>query len=410
MANAPTTSVQQDENNLTSNSVIAGENQAAASSNTTKDTVSVLEFLTGGTCQRKVLTRNELLVKAQEKCKQIYNSTLGAFRQTDLRLLSAYDWVSPPESLVVVRRFAVLISINGLQALVLWDRMFLFVPAEATDVIDLIQSKFIELSSGLLDSNLTFGRPPTLSSLGDLTAMDVQAESSISKSDNQFHKRSNVAFEICAYEAVLWTAMKLFQRNHSRLKPEITRITGMLLSDQAFATLDALWRVREQTAELQSRVENDVAVLCDLTLDDREMALMSFSNMLRDPARYQLELPAWSDDHKDVEILIEAYIQRFGSLVQDVRFSLDKMTLTESSVSVVLDINRNKVIKLNIVVNSVTSFSAIGAFISGMFSVNINSYMETIMDPPVFVIEATLLFGLFLVCVVGLIWFSYRQL
>jgi magnesium transporter len=98
-------------------------------------------------------------------------------------------------------------------------------------------------------------------------------------------------------------------------------------------------------------------------------------------------------------MLLENYIQRFDSVINEIRWLIEQTELAESSIAIDLDVARNRLLRMNITITAVTAFSGIGAFISGIFGMNLNSGLQTIDDPPVFWIVSGTLFFAFLLAV-----------
>jgi len=291
--------------------------------------IALLEYRkTSGTWNAQEWTRQELLRTAQGKCQQLFHTTVGALKQGDIRFVNT-EVSSEAEPMFLVRMLAFFVNLNCVRALILPDRMLLFIPEKEEEVVLMVQSKIAELSTGILDSNLTFREELQLGSL-DLNEPRLSTEEPIAKMDSETKANMQVisssrgvmtrqrnssqtvvgrseAFELYTFEAVLWTAMKLLERDRDRLAPQIERITLLAMKDQSSSTLQSLRQIRKTTFALLSRAERELSVLVDLTSNDREMALMSFSNVLKNPEHYRSDAPhtTWTHLQHDMEMLLK---------------------------------------------------------------------------------------------------------
>ena len=213
-------------------------------------------------------------------------------------------------------------------------------------------------------------------------------------------------FELHALEAVLWTSMKLLEREHDILLPRVLESNSKATHDHSEATLDLLRQTRLAVNRVLADSQSQAAALTALTLDDRSMALLLFSHVLKNPKRYEDDSNEhhWIYDHDEIEVLFETYIQRFGSTIHKIRHFIEELNVADSNITIGLDISRNKLLKMNIFVTSITAFSGIGAFISGVFGMNLNSQIEDITDPPIFWIITGMLFAFFFVGVFSMVF------
>jgi len=81
-----------------------------------------------------------------------------------------------------------------------------------------------------------------------------------------------------------------------------------------------LRRTQETAKALLSRASRDVSALAELVINDRDLALMCFSKVMRNPERYRYgadEL-TWIHDHDEVEAIVQTYIQRIDSIIHDI--------------------------------------------------------------------------------------------
>ena len=201
-------------------------------------------------------------------------------------------------------------------------------------------------------------------------------------------------FELYALEAVLWTAMKLLEREQDILWPKVMKTTYMARKERADSALEFLRNTRIHANRLLANSQAQLAALTKLTLDDEFMNLLQFAHTNNDPHHEH------HDHQESMNILLQSYIQRFESLIQEFRYFVEELDDSELTIEVGLDKVRNKLLKINMYMNAIAAFSGIGAFVSALFGTNLNSMIQNIYNPPLFWIVFALLLIIFCVEVI----------
>ena len=201
-------------------------------------------------------------------------------------------------------------------------------------------------------------------------------------------------FELYALEAVLWTAMKLLEREQDILWPKVMRTTYLARKEHADSALEFLRNTRIHASRLLANSQAQLTALTKLTLDDEFMSLLQFAHTNNDPHHDH------HDHQESMNILLQSYIQRFESLIQEFRYFVEELDDSELTIEVGLDKVRNKLLKINMYMNAIAAFSGIGAFVSALFGTNLNSMIQNIYNPPLFWIVFALLLILFCVEVI----------
>jgi len=97
--------------------------------------IALLEYRkTSGTWNAQEWTRQELLRTAQGKCQQLFHTTVGALKQGDIRFVNT-EVSSEAEPMFLVRMLAFFVNLNCVRALILPDRMLLFIPEKEEEVV-----------------------------------------------------------------------------------------------------------------------------------------------------------------------------------------------------------------------------------------------------------------------------------
>lgn len=138
--------------------------------------------------------------------------------------------------------------------------------------------------------------------------------------------------------------------------------------------------------DLLSKANSIRGILHDLLLDDRTMSLMSFSKITKNPKLYSIsqdknDEELWINEHVEVEMLIESYLQLIESTIISINNAKKRIVKNaETDLLLKLDIARNKLLKVEIGIQAITSACAVGAMVAGIFGMNLPSGIST--TPP----------------------------
>ena len=381
-----------------------------------KDSLLVLEMCPNGATSLVSLSRNEIYEKGQEKCREVFGSLHQAIRFRDLRLLVRETTTSDP--VIVARMLSCIISLDRVRALLLWDRLYFFLPDGADEQIRLIRAKMYELQSGILDSGKGMvERAMSSSELsnyalipepgthpGDLAKLASPKVSAGNLSMDPLDRQNSNAsvpsndnsndFYLHALETMVWCAVVLLEKEYETLKPVIESITRRAKKDHHELTLEKLRQVRATGTRFLANANRHVAALTTISNNDHDMALMSFKHVLAKPERYREDVPEteWISHHDDIEVLLESYAQRLDSLISDLSFLIEQIERAEVNIAIDLDLARNRLLRLNLIVSVITVLAALGALVAGLFGMNLNSNIQETYDPPIFWIVSAITF------------------
>ena len=417
--------------------------------------IFVLEFRKDGAWDYETLNRREILEMGQQKCIQVFGASSEMLQLRDVRVLLPDSTSAEPT--IIVRKLACLVSLTLVRALVLPDRMIVFVPYGADELIYILSVKMKELFAGIQDSNLTIAPEYATDPAEDEEVLDddknVVNESQAlihSKRDREellssrreraelLSKRDRAelmerrlsesrdrsvgsgsfetamdieSFELLALEGVLWTAIKLLERDYQKLVPEVEHTIRTAKHAITVQSLNLMRQCRERASLLLARAEAEQRALSSLSNNDRDLALLSFDEVLRNPHRYRdSDTDVVDHDNKSNDMMIEAYIQRFDSLILHIRFMLEQVEFAQSNIAVSLDITRNKLLKVENAVNIMTSFAEVGTLVVTIFAMNLNSTIQNLPSAAPFWILFGILFLGFLLGGMLLFYFANRYI
>ena len=227
-----------------------------------------------------------------------------------------------------VRHSALVVSLEGLRAIILHDKMFLFDRGtEKTQHLLFIAKQSI------------LARPD---------AEDPQP------------------FEFKALEGILIFLAMGLDREFEILKPAIDVYLHQLPNELTTKMLEEL-RVRKQLLNhFHSRASNIKNILENLLDEDEDMA-----NMYLTEKHASQNYVRSSGDHSEIETLLEAYLQVIAEHVNQSTLLNDAIDDTEDLVSIHLDTLRNRLLAVELACSVVSMAVGAGGLIASMFGMNL---------------------------------------
>lgn len=226
-----------------------------------------------------------------------------------------------------VRHSAIVVSLESLRAIILFNKMFLFDPArEETRQLVMLARKCVLTNP---------------------------------EGDNP------QPFEFNALEGILIFVAVRLEKEFGSFKPEIDKYLHQLPKELTTKMLEELRRKKQQLSHFHSRANNVKTILENLLEDDEEMADMYLTekhntlNAVRD-----------AQDHGEAETLLETYLQVIEELVNHASLLDDAIDDTEGLVMIHLDTLRNRLLTVELSLSVVTMMSTLGSVISGVFGMN----------------------------------------
>lgn len=251
-----------------------------------------------------------------------------------------------------VRHSAIVVSLEGMRAIILYDRLLLFDPLrnETKQLLNVAQKCIMSMPDA--------DNPQT--------------------------------FEFNALEGILiFVAMRL-EREFDTLKPQIDKYLHHLPNELTTKMLEELRRKKQQLNHFHSRACNVKTILENLLDEDDEMA-----NMYLTEKHEQGRMIRDCHDHSEVETLLEAYLQVIEEHVNHASLLHDAIEDTEDLVMIHLDTLRNRLLSVELTLSVVSMMFGAGGVIAGAFGMN--------LQMPLFEQDASTLWFLFVVVMIVLI-------
>ena len=308
----------------------------------------------------------------------------GALQIRDLRRLDPEGTYSS-ESCILVRKFAVLVNLDQIRALILPDVCFLVLGSGVDSMLEILRY--------FISSNHISYEFPAEPSNGSIFPIDEYC--------------AERPFELFALEVLFETLCgvenhpnpdrldlsdvdySLLGRENALLRREVIEVDR----DQGATNMEELRQIAMESSKFKRKITAIRRVLKELLESDSDMALMQISKVLQDPMRYNEErLTDWSWDHEDIETLIAAYfenIDQFRAKAKDQNYMLK---LRRGQMVLTLDSARNRLLRIDLYFSVITAMAGIGALGAGIFGMNLNSHIQE-ADGVFWSVSAALCFG-----------------
>mmetsp|Transcript_30145 Transcript_30145/g.96185 ORF Transcript_30145/g.96185 Transcript_30145/m.96185 type:complete len:592 (-) Transcript_30145:333-2108(-) len=267
----------------------------------------------------------------------------------DLRKLSVNYSVSNTAS-IIVRKHVILMNFDPLRAIVLHDRLLLLVPDGADSILLKTESRLTE-----------FCKP-----------VSQEVASALDHDENS-------PFELNAVEAVLSTVTEILNSEYQSIEPIVASTLQALQANNLRFAQDRLKFVKINIDAETTRVENMKMALERVLDDDFDMAMMRLSKMRDEPELYNSVplSPEVISDHDNVEILLEAYLENLATLQTKLKFLHQQIQNTEESVTLKLDLSRNRLLTIDTIIAVVSCGFGLGGMVAGTFGMNLKNNNES---------------------------------
>jgi hypothetical protein len=284
-----------------------------------EDSKELLEF------KARYGTGKETSHKAMQKA--LRNYLRNSLQPRDIRQVDPAFSAKPA---LWVRHSALVVSLEGVRAIVLHDKVFLFDPdhAVAKAAVAVIQQS-VMTSPDLLDD-------------------------------------PDMPFEFRALEGIFIVGIVGLEREFNQLNPEVESHLHELPTQLTSKMLEELRIKKQRLNQFLSRAHSVRDILEKLLDEDEDMANMYLSEKHRSP-----HISRDVGDHDQVEMLLEAYMQVIDELVNRADLLNDAIDDTEDLVMIHLDTLRNKLLSVDLALSVFSMTFGFGGLMSGVFGMNL---------------------------------------
>jgi magnesium transporter len=229
-----------------------------------------------------------------------------------------------------VRHSALIVSLEGVRAIILHDKIFLFDP----------NSNVAQRASTVIRQSVT-------------TTTDMQGD-------------PHLPFEFKALEGIFIIGILGLEQEFNSMKPVIDQHLHALPNDLTTRMLEELRINKQKLHHFLARAHGVRDVLDKLLDEDEDMANMYLSEKHASPSQSRNV-----ENHDEVEMLLEAYMQVIDELVNRADLLNNAIEDTEDLVMIHLDTLRNRLLSVDLALNIFGMAFAFGGCFSSVFGMNL---------------------------------------
>jgi magnesium transporter len=305
---------------------------------------------------------------------------IQAIQPRDMRKIDPH-FSSGVDAVLLVRRSTIMFSMAHIAAVVLHDRCYLVVPQGADSILSVMMDRLRDIE--ILSSPLKKEEEEE-----DEYNEESKNENQEKKEDeNKKKKKENIImndksqdgniipFEFLALEAMLATMRDSISKKLEGLETRARKALRKLRQNVLTQGRETLFITSEELHDVELRVNAIEKALKEVLDCDEDMACMYLTRLQEDPDTF--DDPDFTMFHEEVELLLESYLQDIrglGARAERLRFEI---TSTEKLVTLELDAVRNRLLQVDLALESMTMTIGFGAMIAGLFGMNLRSGKET---------------------------------
>jgi len=231
-----------------------------------------------------------------------------------------------------VRRDALVVSLEGVRAIILHDRLFLFDTDGASmgPAFNVIVERLGSIGGGL-------GLEETF-----------------------------LPFEFRALEGILIFACVALETEFVAIEPALTRSLETLAVALTADRLEELRALEQRLNTFYGRARKVQHVLQDVLEEDEDMANMYLSEAHKHPDLRRNPL-----DHEEAEQLLETYMQMVDDLTNRAALLNQAIDDTENIIEIHLDVLQNKLLLVSLIISMATTVLGAGAMVTSLFGMNL---------------------------------------
>lgn len=201
-------------------------------------------------------------------------------------------------------------------------------------------------------------------------------------------KTLSIPFEFQLTEINLDSIAYDLQKRTSQMAIEFKNVREHAYHQITVGSLRDLAQLKERVDQHKRNIDSSAKAILDLLAHDEDLIGMYLS----DPKQRDLS------DHIQAELLLEASAKQMAELLRSISDLSDSVQTLESAIGFILDTVRNDLLAFEIRINILTMGLAIGAFVGGIFGMNLlNGYEQ---QPMVFYLVSGSSLGLIAIVVV----------
>jgi magnesium transporter len=389
-----------------------------------------------------------------------YRERLGGFlHPRDMRrLVTPFSASNEPE--IIVRRHAILLNFDTLRAIILRDRLLVVVPDGADSILVELEKRLrggfdntdhdtsysldhFDTASNPDDSTPAPSMDPMIpKQTGDTesgadtdSTVDLQKDGSeleplefvdsafLTEGEQDFFEALvenewdelegkawiDLPFELQSVDAVLSCVTSMLADDVLELQFAANAVIVSMLEQGTNVddhSQEVLRQMKNSVQEMTSRVDGFNRALDEILEDYEDMTLMNLSRLLTHPERFIQPVPqsVLDEESDEPELILEAHLQRGHTLNNGLRLIQGQITSTEEYAERKSDEIRNRLLYINLLLQTLSLSVAIGSFVGSIFGMNVLNQYEDSSSAFYVIICVTLTFmagfGLFVIALI----------
>ncbi|ETR97834.1 inner membrane magnesium transporter MRS2 precursor [Trichoderma reesei RUT C-30] len=176
-------------------------------------------------------------------------------------------------------------------------------------------------------------------------------------------------YEFRALEAVLTSVTSELEADFESVREPVMRVLSELEDDIDRQKLRQLLILSKRVSTFEQKAKLVRDAIEELLEADDDLAAMYLTEKVHDLYRS-------TDDHTEVEMLLESYHKLADEIVQEASNLVSGIRNTEDLVRAILDANRNALMLLELKFSIGTLGLAMGTFIAGLYGANLENFIE----------------------------------
>ena len=179
-------------------------------------------------------------------------------------------------------------------------------------------------------------------------------------------------FEFTALEGIFNFVHSELDQKLDLMKPTVKTVLQKLVEEQSEENLSSFLDINRTLENFDSDILEVIKVIKNILEDDDDMNYMYLTrNFSLDNDSENLY-----EDHEEVEILLENYLQRFEELAKETKELEMLITSTEDWMKIRFDSQRNRLMRINLLFTLGTFSVGCATLISSAFGMNLFSGYE----------------------------------
>ncbi|KAL5087713.1 magnesium ion transporter [Trichoderma cf. simile WF8] len=176
-------------------------------------------------------------------------------------------------------------------------------------------------------------------------------------------------YEFRALEAVLTSVTSELEADFESVREPVMHVLSELEDDIDRQKLRQLLILSKRVSTFEQKAKLVRDAIEELLEADDDLAAMYLTEKVHDLYRS-------TDDHTEVEMLLESYHKLADEIVQEASNLVSGIRNTEDLVRAILDANRNAIMLLELKFSIGTLGLAMGTFIAGLYGANLENFIE----------------------------------